>query len=50
MDLILECVVICFILLVYMKRFRHIRYERTRAVSEGAECRDYRLRYNREKK
>jgi len=29
----------------YMKGFRHIRYERTSAVSEGAECCDYRLRY-----
>lgn len=34
----------------YVKGFRHIRYERTAAVSEGAECCDYRLRYDRTKK
>ena len=34
----------------YMKGFRHIRYERTTAVSEGAECCDYRLRYDRNRK
>ena len=33
----------------YMQGFRHIRYERTTAVSEGAECCDYRLRYDRNK-
>jgi hypothetical protein len=34
----------------YMQGFRHIRYERNTAVSEGAECCDYRLRYDRMKK
>lgn len=33
----------------YMQGFRHIRYERNTAVSEGAECCDYRLRFDREK-
>ena len=41
---------ICHMDKAYMKGFRHIRYERTTAVSEGAECCDYRLRYDREKK
>ena len=40
---------ICHMDKAYMKGFRHIRYERTSAVSEGAECCDYRLRYDREK-
>ncbi len=34
----------------YMQGFRHIRYERTAAVSEGAECCDYRLRFDMEKR
>ena len=33
----------------YMQGFRRIRYERTTAVSEGAECCDYRLRYDAQK-
>lgn len=41
---------ICHMDKAYMKGFRHIRYERTTAVSEGAECCDYRLRYDRTKK
>lgn len=31
------------------KGFHHIRYERTTAVSEGAERCDYRLRYDPDK-
>ena len=38
---------ICHMDKAYMKGFRHIRYERTTAVSEGAVCCDYRLRYDR---
>ena len=34
----------------YMQGFHRIRYERTTAVSEGAECCDYRLRFDPEKK
>ena len=34
----------------YMQGFHHIRYERTNAVSEGAECCDYRLRYDPSKR
>lgn len=34
---------ICRMDKAYMKGFRHIRYERTKAVSEGADCCDYRL-------
>ena len=41
---------ICHMDKAYMKGFRHIRYERTTAVSEGAECCDYRLRFDRNKK
>ena len=41
---------ICHMDKAYMKGFRHIRYERTTAVSEGAECCDYRLRYDRAKR
>ena len=37
---------ICHMDKAYMKGFHHIRYERTTAVSEGAECCDYRLRYD----
>lgn len=40
---------ICHIDKKYMKGFRHIRYERNTAVSEGAECCDYRLRYDPQK-
>lgn len=36
---------ICHLDKAYMKGFQHIRYERTTAVSEGAECCDYRLHY-----
>ena len=41
---------ICHMDKKYMQGFRHIRYERNTAVSEGAECCDYRLRYDRTKK
>lgn len=41
---------ICHMDKAYMKGFRHIRYERMTAVSEGAECCDYRLRFDRNKK
>lgn len=41
---------ICHMDKKYMQGFRHIRYERTTAVSEGAECCDYRLRYDAAKK
>ena len=41
---------ICHLDKAYMKGFRKIRYERTRAVSEGAECCDYRLRFDPKKK
>ena len=41
---------ICHMDKAYMKGFRHIRYERTTAVSEGAACCDYRLRYDVKKK
>ena len=34
----------------YMQGFHHIRYERSTAVSEGAACCDYRLRYDVSKK
>lgn len=37
---------ICHMDKAYMKGFHHIRYERTTAVSEGAACCDYRLRYD----
>ena len=40
---------ICHMDKAYMKGFRHIRYERTTAVSEGAACCDYRLRYDPDK-
>ena len=40
---------ICHMDKAYMKGFRHIRYERTTAVSEGAACCDYRLRYDARK-
>jgi hypothetical protein len=41
---------ICHMDKAYMKGFRHIRYERTTAVSEGADCCDYRLRFDRNRK
>ena len=41
---------ICHMDKAYMKGFWRIRYERTTAVSEGAECCDYRLRYDPEKR
>ena len=41
---------ICHMDKAYMKGFRHIRYERTTAVSEGARCCDYRLRFDRNRK
>ena len=41
---------ICHIDKKYMQGFRHIRYERNTAVSEGAECCDYRLSFDKEKK
>ncbi len=37
---------ICHMDKAYMQGFRHIRYERTSAVSEGCACCDYRLRYD----
>ena len=37
---------ICHMDKAYMQGFHHIRYERTTAVSEGAECCDYRLRFD----
>ena len=41
---------ICHMDKAYMRGFHHIHYERTTAVSEGAECCDYRLRFDPEKK
>ena len=41
---------ICHMDKKYMQGFRHVRYERNSAVSEGAECCDYRLRFDKEKK
>ena len=41
---------ICHMDKKYMQGFHHIRYERSAAVSEGAECCDYRLKYDKEKK
>ena len=41
---------ICHMDKAYMQGFRHIRYERTTAVSEGAECCDYRLHWDPGKK
>ena len=40
---------ICHMDKAYMQGFHHIRYERTTAVSEGAACCDYRLRFDPEK-
>ena len=41
---------ICHMDKAYMQGFHHIRYERTTAVSEGAECCDYRLKFDPEKR
>ena len=41
--------IICAMDKAYMTGFRHIRYTRTTSVAEGAECCDYRLRYDRDK-
>ena len=41
---------ICHMDKAYMQGFHHIRYERTTAVSEGAVCCDYRLRWDPGKK
>jgi len=41
---------ICHMDKKYMQGFHHIRYERSTAVSEGAECCDYRLRFDKAKK
>ena len=41
---------ICRMDKAYMQGFRRIRYERTTAVSEGAACCDYRLRYDARKR
>lgn len=41
---------ICHMDKKYMQGFKHIRYERNTAVSEGAECCDYRLRYDPNKR
>ena len=40
---------ICHMDKAYMQGFHNIRYERTTAVSEGAECCDYRLRFDPKK-
>lgn len=42
--------VVCAMDKAYMTGFRHIRYTRTTSVAEGAECCDYRLRYDESKK
>ena len=41
---------ICHMDKAYMQGFRRIRYERTTAVSEGAACCDYRLRFDENKR
>lgn len=41
---------ICHMDKKYMQGFRHIRYERNGAVSEGAECCDYRLSFDKGKR
>ena len=38
--------VVCAMDKAYMTGFRHIQYTRTTSVAEGAECCDYRLRYD----
>ncbi len=40
---------ICHMDKCYMQGFHHIRYERSTAVSEGAECCDYRLSFDSSK-
>ena len=40
---------ICHMDKKYMQGFHHIRYERSTAVSEGADCCDYRLRFDEKK-
>ena len=40
---------VCAMDKAYMTGFRRIRYTRTTSVAEGADCCDYRLRYDREK-
>ncbi|MBE5806970.1 MAG: hypothetical protein E7317_01345 [Clostridiales bacterium] len=40
---------ICHMDKAYMQGFRRIRYERTTAVSEGAACCDYRLRFDKDR-
>lgn len=41
---------ICHMDKAYMKGFFHIRYERSTAVSEGAQCCDYRLQFDEKKR
>ena len=41
--------VVCAMDRAYMTGFKHIRYTRTISVAEGAECCDYRLRYDETK-
>jgi len=41
--------VVCAMDKAYMTGFKHIRYTRTISVAEGAECCDYRLRYDETK-
>ena len=41
--------IVCAMDKAYMTGFKNIRYTRTTSVAEGAECCDYRLRYDRNK-
>lgn len=41
--------VVCAMDLSYMTGYKHIEYTRTTSVAEGAECCDYRLRYDKSK-
>ncbi len=41
--------VVCAMDKAYMTGFKHIRYTRTTSVAEGAECCDYRLRFDLDK-
>jgi hypothetical protein len=41
--------VVCAMDKAYMTGFRHIEYTRTTSVAEGADCCDYRLRYDKTK-
>ena len=41
--------VVCAMDKAYMTGFKHIQYTRTTSVAEGAECCDYRLRYDETK-